>query len=1467
MPEPEVFSMEEVLAAQDDPDVPMSEKQVFSMEEVVWGDDVENAIKTNQPQGYELESNIHNAMSHGDRDMGENIRISYERGEAYQSLKQMAYSYVGDQEGLKKDIAPLRLEMDRRNMEDPVDGKWWADAIYSVANMIPGVIGGAVEGVKYGSAAGIGVGVMPGGQAFAPLAFGIGGTYGSMKYWYRDGVSEIYMDMVDEGVPDDIAVPVSAIGGAMYGAIEFSQVFKLIPGSNKAVKKMVRKSVTSTIKNAVKKYGSLWAQEVTEEALQEIILTAAKDIGTNAAQITNIGIGQMVERAAKGGFQAAKESALPMLLMLAPGQAVDTARAVGGRKGKPVEPKQSELQKHYTPSETLTAEEKDIENKAFQYLEENQETAKADYKERVRAEFGTDRVVSGDEAKFIIPGVNKDNADMFRIVHEPASAFAKVERDIILADKTTTHLPAVVMAGGSGSGKTSSLRNITGQFIDDTYAVIFDTNSNSQGSLDKNIEIVKKTGRDVIVFYVERDPVKAWASVIDRGIRTGRPVPMNIHIINQGSRPTIRQAFEKYKNDKKVAIRVLDNTRGAENQRVGGLELLLSEDYTTTEARDSLIKKLNGVLDEKIKSGQITEAQAAPFRFRSEGAEIRRGSYEVSTKGDQEGALTKYEFDPKSAFTIAVDEGGHTINPITGEYPKTGYTYSFDKAKEKKIAQSKWQDMTDEQLADELEAYVKDYAEDWKVDNQYFGLWIDEGTLYLDVVKNSSDYDIALDEAAAASQIGIFDVEAVDVINVKDALNEREQKRQEASGANRPQDSTTGGLRQSSQKAQESPASKQAEEELKQALKRPKAKSKAAREGARIIDKVLVPISTRLKKINPSLKSALRKYEFDVNKHILDDEKAVMPFLRKMEKLGKKDFVKLDLALKNGNEAHIDDVIKRKKMTKEYNALRKVLNRLYNDAKSVGYKIGYLNNYAPRRVNDVEAFIAHFYDSDDSHLIRAAVQNKEKEVGRKLEDAEIAALINTLLRGYEVSGIQLSRPGYLKERNIDHITPELNDYYYSTPSAIVDYIYSVNDHVAARRFFGKHVQINNQAVPLSESEVETDTKRQASIYDFNLETTIGAYVLDLLVRGEINASQEMELKEILTARFSPKGPGAFVAGLKNLGYITTMGNPISALTQIGDTAFTFFRAGLLNPGLTIAETAKAAVGLSKVTKEDIGIERIAQEFSEGSKVQKALTKVFKLVGLNYMDRLGKQSLINVAYKKYKQQATRKKPTKKFLEAMNNIYGDEAGQTIDDLKNDRVTDNVKLLLFNELADYQPVSLSEMPQGYLRGGNGRVLYMLKTYTIKMWDVYHNQVFLEKDRILAAQNFIRLTFALVMMNATADIIKDWILNRKTDMAEIIWENMLRLAGFSKYQFYEAKREGLGRAIAKGYLIPPLEPINTADLLIKDISRAVENGEISFDQLDSIQRIPVAGKLVYWWFGRGREKAGKKKKSRSRV
>jgi len=623
-----------------------------------------------------------------------------------------------------------------------------------------------------------------------------------------------------------------------------------------------------------------------------------------------------------------------------------------------------------------------------------------------------------------------------------------------------------------------------------------------------------------------------------------------------------------------------------------------------------------------------------------------------------------------------------------------------------------------------------------------------------------------------------------------------------------------------------------------------------AKETGKGIDQLFAPISTRLKNIDISLKQRIRRFEWDLRqsgqKDLKDVDsflKKVVPkkaFLRKKTGMSFDDYTDFDLAAKNGDILKIRSLAKKYNFEQEYNTIRKTLDDVYTRARAVGYDIGYQKGYFPRVVKDTEGFLAHFMKRDDWSRFSEAIQQKEMNLGRYLTTDEKSYLINNLIRGYGGGKITLSGVGAMKHRVIDFIDPELNRFYADSGEALVKYVHQINEAIEARKFFGKFVKSDAEGI-------------------LNLQDSIGAYVTDLLTSGKITVVQEKELTNILRARFAPKGTSGIIGLYKNLSYLDVMGSPINALTQIGDLGFSFYKGGIWR---TIKEIPRSIFKTSILKKEDLGIQSIAEEFVNPQKSAKAVDTVFKMIGLDKLDRIGKETLVNSVIARLRSQA--KNPNAKFMKEIGDVFGKDSAQIITDLKTGAMTENIKYLGFNKLLDFQPVALSEVPEQYLKGGNGRIFYMLKTWTLKAIDVYRNEAFqLMKSRKTLGrgiENLIKLSFAMAASNIAADELKDLILGRKTNFKDRVIDSVLKLVTFNRYKLRKAQEEGIGRAVLEG-ILPPTAFI---DNIWTDVNKVVTNTDESFKitDLKTFQSIPLVGKLYYWWFGKGSKSKTKETK-----
>jgi hypothetical protein len=661
---------------------------------------------------------------------------------------------------------------------------------------------------------------------------------------------------------------------------------------------------------------------------------------------------------------------------------------------------------------------------------------------------------------------------------------------------------------------------------------------------------------------------------------------------------------------------------------------------------------------------------------------------------------------------------------------------------------------------------------------------------------------------------------------------------------------------------------------------------KVATEITEGVDKYLGSISTRLGQISPKLKAKMRKLDFDINTKYAKDVKLVEPLLIKAKKMSKEDFADWDYARKNSDVAKINELVDKYNMREEYEAYREVLARLRMEGIDVGMDIGEIEEYAPRILKDTGGFLTAIGKDPEWPLYTRLLGERAQELGISVAkmpaDIKADIISNTILGGWSgLSGVPAT-----KQRKLEKIPPELNQYYMDSDAALMQHLHSMRNGIEARKFFGKipkkvarmrtrlraaqsKIREMNELLKAELTEEETAKLERRRNKHMGLEKTytayiakyatqrdytqnIGSYVMELIDSGEISPHQEQTVNEILMARFHEAGTRGLVQDYKNLSYIDTMGSPISALTQIGDLAWAGYEGGfILGIPRTLKYAGKSLIGKAKITRKDVGVERIAQEFADSGKLGKAVTLVFKMVGLEKIDAIGKESLMMAALEKYQSQA--KKNPEGLKKELKPIFEFETDSVIEDLLSDEISDNVKLLVYSRLLDFQPVGLSEMPQKYLDAGNGRLFYMLKTFTLKVFDVFRNESYYKikngnrGEKIRGMQNLATLAFFFVLCNVGADELKDWVLGRKTEFSDRMVDNLLRLVGVSKFVTWKARTEGVGSALAR-QVLPPFKFIDSVG---KDIITAGDE-----KGLEMLGSVPVVGKLAYWHIGRGVKK-----------
>lgn len=584
-----------------------------------------------------------------------------------------------------------------------------------------------------------------------------------------------------------------------------------------------------------------------------------------------------------------------------------------------------------------------------------------------------------------------------------------------------------------------------------------------------------------------------------------------------------------------------------------------------------------------------------------------------------------------------------------------------------------------------------------------------------------------------------------------------------------------------------------------------------------------IPLSTRAKRVTIKLRTRIRRYEFGLLTNLRDRYNKAKPFFDIWKKMSENDAIAFDLALKNDYVPKQLEIVDKYNARKEWESVRELLTSIYDDAINAGLDLNYRPDYFPRKVKDVDGFLSYLRNSPNWTRFEEALRDADPENIFTVE--EKADFLNKYLRGYVKVDMLPNKYSSEKERKIDIIDNVMNQYYSDSIESLIMYIEGMNKRIEAAKFLGK------------DSE--------------NYDESIGGYLTYLLNNNIINPKQVDEVRDILRARLGERGvSNEGLKTLRDISYMYTMGGINSAITQIDDLSTSMYKAGVWN-------TLSSALSAKRITRKDLGLDVISDEFRDSSSTAKALNKLFKITGLDGIDSFAKETLVNAMLKKYRQYSD-----ETLREVIEPIMEDDTAQTIEDIRNNNITDNVLFLLFNDLSDVQPISKSELPAFYNTSGNLRILYMLKSFMIKRIDIFRNECFDKikdpKTRKEGVQNLVRLTVFMMLMGASKDMLIDLLYGRDVEMSETMVNNALGLAGISKFQVYQAKEKGF-TGVIKDFSVPPIFAIY--DDLINDISK-VSEGKRDLKNLEVLKGIPLVGRFYYWWVGRGKEKLEKRNK-----
>lgn len=501
----------------------------------------------------------------------------------------------------------------RKAEEGAVEAEQWLNAARPVGkeSFLQKAIGGAAESSLSNylpMAAGIATGSIPTALLFQFLGMAppvVGGTYRQAKKAglpndeaLRAGVRDLAAEMVGEAAPVGVAL--------RPGMSPLKRIF-----ATAGTEGLEEGGVTSPLQSLNAKL-SYNPNLTLEEAINDAVLSMASGaiaggpmgaVGGARAQA------QATPTSPTTAFRPTPETAETLARAAEPRDRIQPMiePALERKAAQPAAPQADRANFLYEPATNLSDEEKQIEARFGEKLGSNVASAVREYEAR-NTQNGT-LVINTDQARDLSEDYNRDieSRSLYAAaVHEPASALVKrVWKDALSRPPAQGKEANVIFtAGGTGAGKTTAIDNVPAiAQLRDSSDIIYDGNLNNFEKATQRIEEALASGRTADIVYVYRDPVEAMRNgALTRAERQGRTVRIDAHADSHiGSLKVVSQLMERYKDDPRVNIVVLDNSRGQGGAVKTTIDKLPVWEY------DALAQELINVVQADYEAGRISE--------------------------------------------------------------------------------------------------------------------------------------------------------------------------------------------------------------------------------------------------------------------------------------------------------------------------------------------------------------------------------------------------------------------------------------------------------------------------------------------------------------------------------------------------------------------------------------------------------------------------------------------------------------------------------------------------------------------------------------------------------------------------------------------------------------------------------------------------------------------------------------------
>ena len=562
------------------------------------------------------------------------------------------------------------------------------------------------------------------------------------------------------------------------------------------------------------------------------------------------------------------------------------------------------------------------------------------------------------------------------------------------------------------------------------------------------------------------------------------------------------------------------------------------------------------------------------------------------------------------------------------------------------------------------------------------------------------------------------------------------------------------------------------------------------------LSKSLTPIITRLRRINPQFGLLFQRLENTIRERSLKYKKQAQPFFNKLNSLKGDEFAEIKQLLffsPTPAEANLpenkatmqrrDALLHKHGLLNMYRLdVQPILEEIYAQYSELGMPIGYLEDYFPRVVKDLEGLIKSYgYETKRTfgNLVRDENARRKEDGLPEMESSERARFFQDFLQNKSSFGPKGVRPpGNVKVREIQTIEPSKLHFYEDLSISFGSYTTSMVSAIEAYKVLGATNQAGNKG---ETGELGKLTERL--FQEGKIDEQDASELKSLSELATIQAGQELEI-----LKFAGQGT-----------YAATLIDVATVLVQFLDLAKVLVLRG---PSATAQGLYRTVTGNRVFDIErDFSImkEQIMAEYDDAGATQRILNLGLRyIVPFQQMDVAMKHTSVEATFVDYLKKANSPVGSKKYQQLMTELAirmgPDAAFKAVQGLQKktfDKNSPEVKEALMMELFDRQPLTYLQIPETHRRNPNSRLLYKLKTFMIL--DInFNRQLALNdlmgpsktiKQRYKGLKMLVAMMAALTAIGVPKDLLLDFIRGKDTYLSDHVVNNILNIFGLSRY------------------------------------------------------------------------------------